>query len=163
MWTGHILCRLQRQNILSDWNIVFRAIEADGGVHHGTYHRSERFFECQFKFSPLKVTHLILEFILQQVWGRIFHHLLLPSLAHRPPTLPWHCHLCYQVWTLLILIFTFPWFLSAFFVLLITTLSNMVVLRLRKYMKPSTLRKVPSLNYWMPLVEDEEQVQNWFF
>ena len=35
----------------------------------------------------------------------------------------------------------------------------MVVLRLRKYMKPSTLRKVPSLNYWMPLVEDEEQVQ----
>ena len=25
-------------------------------------------------------------------------------------------------------------------------------------MKPSTLRKVPSLNYWMPLVEDEEQV-----
>jgi len=31
------------------------------------------------------------------------------------------------------------------------------VIRLRKYMKPSTLRKVPSLNYWMPLVEDEEQ------
>ena len=25
-------------------------------------------------------------------------------------------------------------------------------------MKPSTLRKVPSLNYWMPLAEDEEQV-----
>ena len=33
------------------------------------------------------------------------------------------------------------------------------LLRLRKYMKPSTLRKVPSLNYWMPLVEDEEQVE----
>jgi len=24
-------------------------------------------------------------------------------------------------------------------------------------MKPSTLRKVPSLNYWMPPAEDEEQ------
>ena len=46
----------------------------------------------------------------------------------------------------------FPSFLA--FIILILTL----VLRLRKYMKPSTLRKVPSLNYWMPLVEDEEQV-----
>ena len=50
----------------------------------------------------INFTYLILESILQQVWERIFHHLLLPSLAHRTPTLPWHCHLCYQVRTLLI-------------------------------------------------------------
>ena len=30
--------------------------------------------------------------------------------------------------------------------------------RLRKLVKPSTLRKVPSLSYWIPPQEDEEQV-----
>jgi len=31
------------------------------------------------------------------------------------------------------------------------------VVRLRRYVKPSTLRKVPSLSYWLPPGEDEEQ------
>jgi len=75
-----------------------RAIEADGGVHHGTYHsRSE---------------------------GGSF-----------------------------ITSSSLPWLI----VLLLFLGIAIYVIRLRKYMKPSTLRKVPSLNYWMPLVEDEEQ------
>jgi len=31
------------------------------------------------------------------------------------------------------------------------------IVRLRKYVKPSTLRKVPSLTYWLPPADDEEQ------
>ena len=30
------------------------------------------------------------------------------------------------------------------------------VVRLRRYVKPSTLRKVPSLSYWMPPDEEED-------
>ena len=36
----------------------------------------------------------------QQVGGRILHHLVLPTLAYCSPSLPWHCHLCYQVGTM---------------------------------------------------------------
>jgi ectonucleoside triphosphate diphosphohydrolase 4 len=75
-----------------------RAIEADGGVHHGTYHSKSE--------------------------GGSF-----------------------------ITSSSLPWLI----VLLLFLGIAIYVIRLRKYMKPSTLRKVPSLNYWMPLVEDEEQ------
>jgi len=75
-----------------------RAIEADGGAHHGTYHsKSEA--------------------------GSFINSSTLP-------------------WLIVILLFIGI---------------AIYIIRLRKYMKPSTLRKVPSLNYWMPLVEDEEQ------
>jgi len=74
-----------------------RAIESDGGLHHGLYHSKEpqRF---------LTSTHL--------VWGVAVTILL--SIA-------------------------------------------IYLVRLRKLVKPSTLRKVPSLNYWLPPGEDEEQ------
>ena len=61
--------------------------------------------EYLFKFSCLKVRYKILLYLIckpfpQQVWGRILHHLVLPALAHRPPPLPWHRHLRYQVPTI---------------------------------------------------------------
>jgi len=75
-----------------------RAIEADDGVHHGTYH------------SVVQGGGLV-----------TFRHL--------------------------------PWI-----VLVLVLLAVLVyVVRLRKYVKPSTLRKVPSMNWILPTSEDEEQ------
>ena len=44
-------CTGFKDKILSDWNIVFRAIEADGGVHHGTYHRLKT-YSMFFTWKP---------------------------------------------------------------------------------------------------------------
>ena len=61
-----------------------RAIEADGGVHHGTYHRSEGFFSYQFKFSHLKVTH---QFYISH-FGIYFAASLRADLSSPPPPFP---------------------------------------------------------------------------
>lgn len=75
-----------------------RAIEADAGVHHGTYHSK----------------------------GETGGFLSSSSLL-------WFC------------------------LLLVALCVTLYIVRLRKLVKPSTLRKVPSLSYWIPPQEDEEQ------
>ena len=89
------------KSFVSHWNIFFRAIEADGGVHHGTYHRLniDSSLKSEIKVCQFGTRHLICEPFPQQVWERILHHLLLPALAHRHPPLPCYCHLRYQVRT----------------------------------------------------------------
>ena len=89
------------KSFVSHWNIFFRAIEADGGVHHGTYHRLniDSSLKSEIKVCQFGTRYLICKPFPQQVWERILHHLLLPALAHRHPPLPCHCHLRYQVRT----------------------------------------------------------------
>jgi len=75
-----------------------RAIEADAGVHHGTYHSKAE-----------------------------------PGGLLSSSSLLWFC------------------------LLLVALCATLYIVRLRKLVKPSTLRKVPSLSYWIPPQEDEEQ------
>ena len=76
----------------------YRAIESDGGVHHGTYH------------SNLSSGYLYSHYI---VW------------------------LCLLAVSLCIVLY---------------------VARLRRYVKPSKLRNVPSLSFWMPPDDQEEDL-----
>ena len=92
-----------------------RAIEADAGVHHGTYHSKG---ETGGFLSSSSLLWFCL--LLVALCATLY---IVRSVVSRPDfqTPPRH-H------------------------------------RLRKLVKPSTLRKVPSLSYWIPPQEDEEQV-----
>ena len=74
------------------------------------------FLNTSLSFLTFCIKYLlcrIWKYFLQQIRRRIFHHIVLPPLAHRFPTLPWNCHLYYQVWTVFSL---FPSQFSAFFI-----------------------------------------------